>query len=350
MNLSDFVLRFRLGEGEWQIYKLLGENTLIGRGDDNDLVLDHREVSRHHLRLRLHDDVFQLIDLESSNGTQLDGIALASQIATPLQPGQIIEVGNFSLVLEKSEEGSSHISREMLPYLIRYRFGTGTWQTFPLDTGEITLGRDPNCDFHLNDLEVSREHARVRIDGDGIWLTDLGSTNGTQINNVDLEPHEEHDLQLGQMFSVGNFIFQIDEPTRFYIAPSAISGKPESDEMPAREQQPESVKTVIDADALMLSSSPVQTVNLISRKRVTIGRNPDNDMVLNHPLVNSHHAVIDREGTRFRIRDLRSAFGVFVNGNHVERCAFLKDWDQFELGRSPLFFRAKIYNISRFLG
>ena len=332
MNLSDFILRFRLGEGEWQIYELLGENTLIGRGDDNDLVLDHREVSRHHLRLRLHNDVFQLIDLESSNGTQLDGIALAPQIATPLRPGQIIEVGDFSLVLEKSEDGSIHISKEMLPYLIRYRFGTGTWQTFPLDLGEITLGRDPNCNFHLNDLEVSREHARVRIDGDGIWLTDLGSTNGTQINNVDLVPQEEHNLKLGQMFSIGNFILQIDEPSRFYNASSAISGKPGSDEILTREHQPESVKTVIDADALMLSSPPARTVNLISRKRVTIGRNPDNDMVLNHPLVNSHHAVIDREGTRFRIRDLRSAYGVFVNGRHVERENFLKDWDQIRIG------------------
>jgi len=332
VSFSDFILRFRLGEGEWQIYELLGENTLIGRGEDNDLVLDHRETSRHHLRLRFQDDVFQLIDLESSNGTRLDGISLSPQIPSPLRPGQIIEVGDFSLVLEKSEEGSTHISREMLPYLIRYRFGTGTWQTFPLDAGEITFGRDPNCDFHLNDLEVSREHACVRIDVDGIWLTDLGSTNGTQVNNVDLVPQEAHSLQLGQMFAIGNFIMQIDEPSRFYNASSAISGKPGSDEIPALDQQPESMKTVIDADALMLSSPPVRTVNLISRKRVTIGRNPDNDVVLNHPLVNSHHAVIDRSDAGFRIRDLRSAYGVFVNGKHIEREASLKDWDQIRIG------------------
>ncbi len=168
MNLSDFVLRYRLGEGEWHIYCFDSADTLIGRGDDNNLVLDHREISRHHLRIRHHDDAFQIVDLESSNGTRLDGISLVSQVPSPLRPGQMIETGDFTLVLEKSDEESTHISREMLPYLIRYRFGTGTWQTFPLDTGEKVFGRDPDCDFYLNDTEISREHARVRI-VDGPW-------------------------------------------------------------------------------------------------------------------------------------------------------------------------------------
>lgn len=332
MNLSDFILRYRQGEGEWQIFNLLSENILVGRGEDNDLVLDHREVSRHHFRIRFQDDTLQIIDLESSNGTRLDGISLVPQIPSPIRPGQIIEVGDFSLLMEKSEEGSTHISREMLPYLIRYRFGPGTWQTFPLEPGEKTLGRDPNSDFHLNDIEVSRKHALVRIDDDGIWLTDLESTNGTKIDGVELVPYEESQLQLGQIFSMGNFILQIDEPSRFYQAPSAVSGKPGSDEILAPVVSAESAQTVFEADAAISPSPPLQAVNLISRSKVRIGADANNDVVLRHPMVNRHHAVIERMGNRFRIQDLRSANGIFVNGKRIARAAFLKDWDKIQIG------------------
>ncbi len=332
MNFSDFVLRFRLGEGEWQVYDLLGKDTLIGRVEDNNLALDHREVSRHHLRIRLQDDVFHIVDLESSNGTRLDGVSLVPQIPSPLRPGQIIQVGAFSLVLEKSEEGSTHISREMLPYLIRYRFGTGTWQTFPLEPGEKILGRDPDCDFHLNDTEVSRRHARLRIEDEGIWITDLGSTNGTQVNGVDLVPHEEHPLQLGQTFSVGNFVLEIDEPSRFYQTPSAISGKPGSGEIPTPKVWTESKQTVFNVGHGISSSAPVRAINLLSRARITLGRGSNNDIVLNHPMVSRAHAVVERMETRFQIRDLRSTLGVFVNGKRIERKAYLKDWDQIQIG------------------
>jgi len=300
---------------------------MIGRGEDNDLVLDHREVSRHHLRLSFIDNLFQITDLESSNGSRLDGISLSPQIPSPLRPGQMIEAGDFTLVLEKSDEDSTYISRELLPYIIRYRFGTGTWQTFPMEPGEKVFGRDPDCDFYLNDTEVSREHARVRIDDSGIWITDLGSTNGTIINGMPLEPQQEHQLHMGQIFSIGNFLLQIDEPSRFYRAPSAVAGR--SGEL---QEAPENIATVFDADAIGRPSTTVRAMNLMSQERVTIGRALDNAVVLNHPLVSRYHAVIERVGTRFRIMDLRSTNGVFVNDKRIEREIFLKDWDQIRIG------------------
>ena len=164
MKLSDFNLQYRLGKGDWQVYSLPGEEILIGRDEDNDLTLDHREISRHHLHLRVQDNAFQVIDLESSNGTRLDGVELIPQVPTALRPGQVIEMGDFTLVLMEIAEGQTQISEESLPYLIRYRFGTGSWQSFPVNTGETVLGRDPECDFMLSDSDVSRRHACLRIE------------------------------------------------------------------------------------------------------------------------------------------------------------------------------------------
>jgi hypothetical protein len=61
----------------------------------------------------------------------------------------------------------------------------GQWPALPLPAGReilFTIGRDPDCDFVLADLTVSRRHARLERDGDGWLLADLESTNGTRLN------------------------------------------------------------------------------------------------------------------------------------------------------------------------
>ncbi|MBE9523575.1 MAG: FHA domain-containing protein [Chloroflexi bacterium] len=49
-------------------------------------------------------------------------------------------------------------------------------------TGAITLGREPNCDIHISDRQVSRIHARIIPAEDGILIKDLGSKNGIHVN------------------------------------------------------------------------------------------------------------------------------------------------------------------------
>ncbi len=49
---------------------------------------------------------------------------------------------------------------------------------------EVTLGRGETCHIQLDDELVSREHARIRVHGDGsATITDLGSRNGTFVNS-----------------------------------------------------------------------------------------------------------------------------------------------------------------------
>ena len=46
----------------------------------------------------------------------------------------------------------------------------------------FTIGREDGCDLFLNDMTVSRIHARLTLAADGWMLADLGSTNGTRVN------------------------------------------------------------------------------------------------------------------------------------------------------------------------
>ncbi len=46
--------------------------------------------------------------------------------------------------------------------------------------GRLTIGRGNECDLMLDEPEMSRRHAMIENNGDGIYLRDLGSSNGTR--------------------------------------------------------------------------------------------------------------------------------------------------------------------------
>lgn len=57
----------------------------------------------------------------------------------------------------------------------------------PLADGEHVLGRDRDCAVVLSDGTVSRHHAVLRVDGEGVVLEDLGSANGTFVDDRRLD-------------------------------------------------------------------------------------------------------------------------------------------------------------------
>jgi pSer/pThr/pTyr-binding forkhead associated (FHA) protein len=65
----------------------------------------------------------------------------------------------------------------------------------------LVIGRLPECQVVLQDSNVSRRHAELRRNGDGVILTDLGSTNGTRVNGT---PVREQLLASGDEVSVGS--------------------------------------------------------------------------------------------------------------------------------------------------
>jgi hypothetical protein len=72
---------------------------------------------------------------------------------------------------------------------------------FPLAVDRMTLGRAPNADVFLDDITVSREHAVLERQGDGVHLRDCGSLNGTYVNRQRVESTvlgDGDELQIGK--------------------------------------------------------------------------------------------------------------------------------------------------------
>ncbi len=78
--------------------------------------------------------------------------------------------------------------------------GTHEW---PLAaSGEVVIGRDPECAVHLADRQVSRRHATIRRAGDGWVLEDHGSKNGTWMNGAPVTANEPAGLGDGDEVSI----------------------------------------------------------------------------------------------------------------------------------------------------
>ncbi|MFL6374469.1 MAG: SpoIIE family protein phosphatase [Pyrinomonadaceae bacterium] len=58
----------------------------------------------------------------------------------------------------------------------------GTLETYPLGRVRTTIGRSARSDICIPDAFASRLHAEIRQEGDGFWVSDLGSANGTKLN------------------------------------------------------------------------------------------------------------------------------------------------------------------------
>lgn len=71
---------------------------------------------------------------------------------------------------------------------------------FRIDKENSVLGRDGSCDYVVEDDSVSRQHVRIRKEGDAFVLFDLGSGNGSYVNG---EPVQRVELQDGDVLKVG---------------------------------------------------------------------------------------------------------------------------------------------------
>lgn len=75
-------------------YELEQAEVVVGRTDENDIGIDHRSISRHHARIVASGRRFKIIDLESANGTLVNGEPYAQ---TDLKRGDLIELGHVKL-------------------------------------------------------------------------------------------------------------------------------------------------------------------------------------------------------------------------------------------------------------
>jgi pSer/pThr/pTyr-binding forkhead associated (FHA) protein len=74
----------------------------IGRADYNDVVLPHESVSTVHAKLQRREGVWVLVDLDSTNGTFVDGERVSGE--APITPGALLRFGGVGMMFESSDD------------------------------------------------------------------------------------------------------------------------------------------------------------------------------------------------------------------------------------------------------
>jgi cytochrome P450 / NADPH-cytochrome P450 reductase len=181
------------------------------------------------------------------------------------------------------------------PLLVRTQ---GSDRSLPAGPSYV-IGRDPECDIVIADIRVSWHHAVLRLEN-GRWvLADDGSTNGTYAGGQRVDRIE---IDGACQVRLGN---PADGPVLSCTA-SGDGPQPEPDGEPGA-ARPRSATTV------------------------RIGRAPENDIVVSDPTASRQHAELRNTAGGYRIVDLDSSHGTFVNGQRVTDAA-LSEGDTVQVG------------------
>jgi pSer/pThr/pTyr-binding forkhead associated (FHA) protein len=194
-----------------------------------------------------------------------------------------------------------------------------------------TIGRSSNNDIQIPEQHVSRQHAVIRY-RDGIFMiSDLGSSNGTFVNDEALE--EAFPLFAGDVI-------------RLFVPELHFKAVEEGDAQEAKKTGRLITATEPGGEgSLIVTNGPQegQTFRL-QRQEVVIGRAIENaswEIGLLDPSVSRPHARLERQNERWFIHDLGSSNGSSVNGTPVQDAGSrLNDGDTLKLGGSMLLFRS----------
>lgn len=196
----------------------------------------------------------------------------------------------------------------------------------PLFPGTHLVGRSQEADVMLRHPSVSRRHAQIVVDGEGVQVEDLGSTNGTRVDGVLLKPGEPVRLTRRARIAFG----EVELIVEGLPEPTAETAEGAEAQIPPAERGP----VLVGEDGRVLQLAP--GVN-------TVGRRGDNTIVIPDPYVSGQHAEISVQDTAVLLTDKASTNGTLVNGERLSPDAprELQDGDTVTFARVSFTFHAK---------
>ncbi|HKC16125.1 MAG TPA: FHA domain-containing protein [Steroidobacteraceae bacterium] len=247
--------------------------------------------------------------------------------------------------------------------------------TVTLIGGGLTVGRSEECGLRLTEGSPSRQHARLIVEGDQLWVEDLGSTNGSFVNGVRIAARtllkngdalrfdiEEYTYNTGAADVDKTVLRQPAPPPPRAAAPAAPAQQLPPGWTEGEGQAAGANKTVFQspqelaekrrgaaavAPALAPASTDVPVLLVVSgvttatrlelraagsgKQEWSIGSDAAWELCLPVSGVSALHARIIRDGGRWKLVDQVSANGTYVNG---KRCtmSFLNSGDRLAFG------------------
>ena len=153
-----------------------GENIItVGRSSQNHIVINNPNVSSSHARFIIKANIVTLEDTNSTNGTFVNGERITSRNVT--KDDKITFSRNYVFNWNQLEPFIKIASEQAKPGTAE-RLKTRIVQ----EKNVISIGRTSDNDLVINNIKVSRKHAKLEKRGEDWFIEDLNSSNGTFIN------------------------------------------------------------------------------------------------------------------------------------------------------------------------
>jgi len=310
---------------------------IIGRENTSDVTIEVDNISRRHLRVSREGDKYMVEDLSSSNGTYInnkrissisqikdgDEIALGPDVELRLVIPEVPKVvqnsdatvfgaGNAAKEAPKGDATAfmggpvasdrtmafqdAPVIPESPPRLVINESGQEP-KVITLTADRIRIGRNDDNDIVLNNTFVSRHHAELEKRGQDYYI--VPSANVSNPLLLDSEPvMKPTRLNHGAKIRVGGY------------------GPGES----------------ISLDYLSPAADSQRAIKFTDNKLMSIGRDKANTIMLPAPSVSRFHAEVEKVGQRYRVRDLRSSNGTYVNGKAITGEVWVQPGDAIQIG------------------
>ncbi len=316
---------------------------IIGREPGVDILIDAQGVSRRHARLSVQGGQIVLEDLGSSNGTFIS----EERISSPrrLKQGDQIRLGRTILLEYRDFQPTASETRleAALPTadVTRVEGKPDAGGTFvegkPVSAGETMIGEEP-----MVSPAAVQPQLIVAIAGERV------STYTLRLPRISIGRAEDNQIVVNSKIISRYHAYLERAKTGYQLVVLAEAGNPvllegrpltaphqlrHGEILRIGSQDPGMMVTLTYVNPAQAAEGEVAPIRFGEKTLIQIGRDPGNDVVLDSPAVSRFHAQIERVGQRYRLLDLRSGNGTFVNDQRVEREVWLQPEDEIRIGR-----------------
>lgn len=373
---------------------------MLALGDRQSVLIFKRAID-HQVNLsaiasRLFAPDFKLKEWLDSQGVPPPILGVSREGALAVKKAAYADTGNRSAILKASALSEA--------YLVMAYFPDGklsTQETYLSQTKVTTIGRQPGANLVIYHNSISRRHAEITYANGQYVLRDLGSKNGTFVNDTRLEPGSTRILTMGDRLRFGKVSYDLKKREaqlnnsmlvrKPKDIPSVVHGEADLEEEADGKQKVEvaalsdDFKTMAasSAQAVMLEQEakaaagqpeakpdkslllpgavdaiPSVLVGYIKKsptlvailsgipkvfllkesKRYSIGRDVHNDIVLLDMSISRQHAEVYHGPDGIFIRDLKSSNGVEVNSTKIDAPYRLSHNERISIGNVPVYF------------
>jgi pSer/pThr/pTyr-binding forkhead associated (FHA) protein len=214
----------------------------------------------------------------------------------------------------------------------------GGEQEFEISKSEITVGRGQTNDIVIQDSKISRAHARFEFSTGGeVTVIDTGSTNGVRVNGVKVEKAV---IKPGDVIQLGESQIQYEKASEEDDGLTIIDSEVDLDRTIADFVLPVILNETGEDRIVIYTPDKTWEVMLDDKvDSLSIGRGANNDVVIEHPSVSRAHAQIVRDHRTFRMKDLNSSNGMYVNGEKRQEVV-LENGVTVKMGYASIIFKS----------